>query len=105
MLVHDEFGMVKCPCGFESKFMVLPLKEIHRVMTNHFSRRDFLWGNQYDDKMTEFIKSYQWLVGEINENRKSEGKGPIENNKYITCNQDEPYAKDVLNIILSESGK
>ncbi len=36
----------------------------------------------------------------INRKRKAKGKGPIEDNRYILCNQDEPYAEKVWQTIL-----
>ncbi len=36
----------------------------------------------------------------INETRKRQGKKPLEDNRYILCNQDEPYAEKVWQTIL-----
>lgn len=65
----------------EEKFIVIKWDDVHKYLTEG----DFLLLAK--------------LTAKIAEGRRA-GRKPRPINKYYVCNQDEPYAKEVINIIL-----
>lgn len=45
------------------------------------------------------------IIHDIDESRIAEGSNPLSKNRYIICNQDEPYAPQVWDIILEGENK
>ena len=62
----------------ENKFIVIPVKDLRYL----------------DNPQHSSLKE---IVEKLAEGRKLEGK---KSNEYYVCNQDEPYAKEVLEVIL-----
>jgi transcription elongation factor Elf1 len=77
---------------------------------NHFIQKmqkySFLIPNKDIHRLCQSdIEVLDYLVNKIDELRKSDGKPPLSKNKYIICNQDEPYAEEVWQIILEGERK
>ena len=70
----------------ENKFFAL-------VIPNKYHKEFFKLYPKYANRLQEIAKNYA-------EFRKSKGKKPY--NEYIICNQDEPYAEEVWQIILKD---
>jgi transcription elongation factor Elf1 len=70
----------------EKYAFIIPKKDIQRL-------------NESDLEVLEYI------IRKIDVFRKSDGQPPLSSNKYIVCNQDEPYADEVWDIILEGERK
>ena len=57
------------------------------------------WDDIYKYTGSGSLLHLRHLLTLIAEGRESEGKSP---NSYIVCNRDEPYANDILQLILKE---
>jgi len=79
----------------EEKFFVIKQSDIDEFYDRHLSTSfpAFL-----DDKAEQVSKWLTFLIADINKERIRDNKKI--DNKYIVCNQDEPYAELVWQIIL-----
>ena len=105
-MVANEWGRFSCQCGFKQKYFIIPLKELDKVVEQFTlpDTGDNLFSPDYYGDGVVIVRGISAMFKHINANRKVEGKGMIEDNSYIVCNTDEPYAKKVLSIILDGEG-
>lgn len=73
-----------------NKFFVLKNADLKQFLDKH-------------DKDEELLIALQKIVEGIKQMRVKQGKNP--DNNYIVCNQDEPYADDVWDLILQGEDK
>lgn len=79
----------------ENKFFVLKQDELERFFEQFYPHVDAKF---LDEEGTKLSNALDKIVKGIGDMREAEGKPRF--NKYICCNQDEPYAEKVWQIIL-----